>query len=268
MIDRLEQNSAETEASKTVEHSPDAQRTGERISLAFILIATFGVACALASTQLIQRLKFPADSAFFGTPKPSLDIFSAIATTVYGVCLGTFLAAVRSRQFWASPGKVLASLFALMCVLDLALALFAAWTVHSRFQLVNPTQVTQELGYIAGIWYPEFSASLGYPLAIPYLVFVVFMSRRHRLMWRLVWCGFLLFDLLIVAVYHFSFIQHFPPLVRGWYFEIAIGIPIVALALAMCGDLLWRRSIDWWTGVIGSLTVGSYSLAVGIKLFA
>ncbi len=68
-----------------------------------------------------------------------------------GVCLTTFVFAYRSGDLWGSPGKILALVFATMCLLNWALDLLAALVMKLSHAGATATRSTDNRGYIAGI---------------------------------------------------------------------------------------------------------------------
>ncbi len=166
------------------------------------------------------------------------------------------------------PGKILALVFATMCLLNWALDLLAALVMNYRMQVPLPQGATDNRGYIAGIWYRNFAPSLGYVLGLPILVYVIYKTRSERVCWRLVWIGFLVFALLIAGDMHFTFARHLPLAIQSWYFEIAIGIPVVLLAFAVCLSLARRDRLDWWTVVTAPLIIVVWVIVVLLKASA
>jgi len=172
---------------------------------------------------------------------------------------------VRSQPYWVSPGKTLAMLFATMCILDGCLDLLASTIVAGRFAAQSVPSEANPDGYPFGIWYRGFAASIGYVLALPLLLLVLIKSRQQHATWRLAWCGFLIFTIAIIAHLHFrlSLPEHW----QDWYFEVAIGIPIVLLAIAFLRGL-YRNELDWWTSLTCVPVILTWCIAVGMKSIA
>lgn len=241
----------------------------DRLSVLYLLCLTAGVGIAICVTRGIERLRFSADAVFYNLDgMHGIDAFAALVAAVYGVCLTTFIFAWRSGDLWGSPGKTLALLFATMCVLNWALDLFSAVLMNYRMLAQPPVGTPDTRGYIAGIWYRNFAPSLGYVAGLPILALVVYKTRLQRLSWRLVWIGFFIFALLIVGSMHFNADQHLPTSLRLWYFEIAIGIPIVLLTLATCFSGLRHERIDWWTTITAPLIIAVWGIGIVLKAAA
>ena len=191
-----------------------------------------------------------------------------LVAAVYGICVITFLFASRSGDFWLSPGKTLALLFATMCILNWTLEFVAAAIVNFRLGHPLPAGTPDNRGNILGIWYRSFAPALGYVVAIPVLVLAIFKSKQQTLSWRFVWIGFLVFDLLIVGFVHFDFWKYLPVQLSPRYFEIAMGIPVCLMIWAMILDLVRARPIDWWTAIIPSLIIIAWVLGTMLRLAA
>ncbi len=223
-----------------------------RLSVLYLLCLSFGMGTSLAVTRGLERLRFPADHLYYGLKRiPDADLYAALVAAVYGVCFTTFLFAWRAGNLWSSPGKILALLFTTMCVLNWTLDLIAAGVMRYRMQVQVPDAMLDAQGHIFGIWYRNLAPSLGYVCGLPVLALVVYKTSQQKFYWRLVWIGFFVFALLIVAAMHFQFDQRLPMSLGCWYFELAIGLPIVLLALAMAISLIWRERLDWWTMITG-----------------
>ena len=239
---------------------------GNRLSILYLLCVTAGIAIAITVAGGIEQLRSPADAVYYNQRGLARgEGFSMLVTAVYGVCVTTFVFAWRSGDLWGSPGKTLALLFAMMCVLNWTFDLLAAVVMHYRMQTTLPEGVTDTRGYIVGIWYRDLAPSLGYVAGLPVLALVIYQTRRQPLSWRVVWIGFVVFALLIVAAIHFDARQFLPLSLRSWYFEMAIGIPVVLLTIALCRSLWRREQIDWWTGVTAPLIVSVWGIGVVLK---
>lgn len=241
-----------------------------RLSVLYLLCLTAGVGIAISIARGIERIRFPADAFYYKLDSiQGIDTFAALVAAVYGVCITTFIFAWRSGDLWGSPGKILALLFATMCVLNWGLDLYAAVLMNYRMQLPQPAAgVPDTRGYIAGIWYSNFAPSLGYVAGLPVLAFVAYKTRRQRVSWRFVWIGFLMFALLIVSHMHFNADRYVPTSLRPWYFEMAIGIPITLLVFALCFGLLRRERIDWWTTITAPLIIAVWGIGIVLKAAA
>ena len=216
-----------------------------------------GVGIAITVTRGIEQLRFAADNWYYGkTSAAEIDRYGMMVASLYGLCLTTFLFAIRSGEIWRSPGKILAVLFASMCVLDWGLEAFAGAVTSYRISLGMPTEsptfraAADSRGYIFGIWYRSFAPSIGYVVGLPLLAFVLFKTREQRASWRVVWLGFLGFDLLAITEIFFRASSSLPLSWRPWYFEMSIGLPLTLLAAALLNALFRRQHVDWWTTVV------------------
>lgn len=240
-----------------------------RLGIQYLLCLTAGVAIAMSVTRGIDRLRFAADAFYYNLDSTqTLDAFSVLVAAVYGVCLTTVSFAIRSGNLWDSPGKILALLFATMCVLNWALDLFAAAIMNYRMQMELPVDTPDTRGFITGIWYRNFAPSIGYILGLPVLAFVVYKTRAQKVSWRMVWIGFLIFALLIVGAMHFDIDRYLPTAIANWYFELAIGIPVMLLAFATGLDLLRGQRLDWWTAITAPLIISVWCIGVVLKATA
>jgi len=243
--------------------TPDANR----LSILYLLSVTAGVGIAISISREIEYLRFPADAVYYHLDGiRNIDAFGALVAAVYGICLTTFIFAWRSGDLWSSPGKTLALLFATMCVVNWALDLVAAVVTSYRMQL--PAGVYDTRGYIFGIWYRNLAASIGYVGGLPILAIVVYKTRLQRFSWRMVWIGFFIFSLSMVGFIHFDFAEYVPRSVRPWYFELAIGIPILLLALALLVAFARRDRVDWWTTVTAPLIIAVWGIGIALKATA
>ena len=64
---------------------------------------------------------------------------------------------------------------------------------------------------------------------------------------------------------HFKFGQYVPRSLRPWYFESAIGIPVVLLILALFAALARREQVDWWTAIIVPLIIVVWGIGIALK---
>jgi hypothetical protein len=240
-----------------------------RLSILYLLCVTASVGIAISVTRGIDGLRFPADAIYYNLDGiHGIDAFAALVAAVYGVCLTTFIFAWRSGDLWGSPGKTLALLFATMCVLNWGLDLFAAVLMNYRMRVQLPVGMPDTRGYIVGIWYRNFAPSLGYVAGLPILALVAYKTRLQPFSWRIVWIGFFVFALLIVGAIHFEAGRYLPISLQPWYFEFAIGIPIVLLALATCVSLLRRDRLDWWTTLTAPLIIAVWGISIVLKATA
>lgn len=243
-----------------------ATLNADRLSIRHLLCVMAGVGIAISVSRGIEHLRFPADAVYYGVDAVGdVDVFGVLVAAVYGVCVTTFLFAWRSGDVWSSPGKTLALLFATMCVLNWALDLIAALVTNYRMQEQFAVGGPDTRGYIGGIWYRNLAPSIGYIAGLPILATVVYKTRLQRFPWRMVWIGFLTFALLIIGFIHFDLGQYVPGLVRPWYFELAIGIPIVLLVLALLVSLARHERVDWWTTIIAPLIVVVWAIGIALK---
>lgn len=254
-----------------ISHGPSASHSSpvgfQQLSIFVLLAFTAGVGLAISVSRWIALLRLPADRFFYGENYvPALSVFDAVVAGVYGVCVTAFILAVRSGNFWQSPGKTIALLFAMMCVLDWGLGTVAA--VITRFQILEENLNSGTPGFLFNIWYRDFSATLGYIAGIPVLLFVLLMTRKQPITWRLVWIGFLFFSLLIIGRNHFDFQLLLSPQWRNWYFDGAIGVPILLMLFALIFNALRRRPQDWWTIGLASVVISTWIFLVTGKLLS
>ncbi|PHQ35874.1 hypothetical protein [Rhodopirellula bahusiensis] len=225
----------------------DAKKDTRRLGIYELMLITAGIAVAFAINRGLSVMRHVPDWAWRGAESAArINGMDVLVACVYGMSLSVYLLAIRSKPFWNSPGKTLALLFATMCLLDWTLDFFASSTVALRFLVDPQAGNSNTAGYVLGIWYEQFSARLGYLFGLPVLILAIIQSRQQHLTWRLAWVGFLVFDLAIVAVLNVDSIASFPRTVLNWYFEIALGIPVVLLAIAFFRGMV-KRDLDWWT---------------------
>ena len=240
----------------------------ERLSILYLLCLTAGVAFAISAVRGIEFLRFPADELYYNLSANRLDPFAVLVATVYGVCVTTAIFAWRSGHLWDSPGKILALLFAAMCVLNWTLELFAAVLVNYQMQEPLPVGTTDTRGFIAGTWYRNFASSFGYLAGLPILALVVYRTRTQRFSWRMVWIGFFIFAVLIIGASHLGFGGFLPMWLRAWYFEFALGIPVALMAIALCLAISRREPVDWWTAATAPLIMGAWGIGIALKATA
>ncbi len=225
------------------------------LSITYLFIITTGVAVSFAVTQAIKRLRHTADVAFYAASDKveSISAQEMLVAALYGTCLVTCVLAWRSRDPWQSPGKVIALIFAVMCVLDWTIEIIAASIMYARMH--DAAAVGLEPGYILSFWYRSLAPSIGYPLALPIIAFIIYKTRHQRFYWRMVWIGFLISDLFMIGLVHTRLAMLLPITLREWLLEFVFGIPTVLIVIALAIDLARRQSIDWWTSIIAPLGI-------------
>ena len=243
-----------------------------RLSVTYLLCLMAGIGIAITIAREVEQLRFSADRIYYRKDPAEIDGFGLIVASVYGLCLTTFLFAIRSGQVWKSPGKILALLFASMCVLNWGLDGFSGAVTSSRINFALPAgfdvsqRVSNSYGYIFGIWYRNFATSVGYVVVLPLLMFVLYKTRKQPVAWRVVWMGFLAFDLLVIADIYFGTSSLMPPYLRPWYFDLAIGLPLALLAVALLTSLFRKQYIDWWTAVVSLPLLLTWCVGVGWRM--
>jgi ABC-type polysaccharide transport system permease subunit len=100
------------------------------------------------------------------------------------------------------------------------------------------------------------------------LAFVLFKTRRQQATWRVVWLGFLGFDLLVIAESFFRASESLPLVWRSWYFELSIGLPLTLLAAALLNALFRRQHVDWWTTVVSVPLLLGWGTQIAFKSIA
>jgi hypothetical protein len=249
-----------------------AQRSAGRLSIAYLLCLTAGIGIAITVARGIEQLRFSADSWYYNQDAPAeIDRGGLLVASLYGLCLTTFLFAIRSGRIWESPGKILALLFACMCLLNWGLDAFAgavasyrtSFELHTAFPIARG--VGDPRGYIAGIWYRNFAPSVGYVVALPLLAYVLVKTRNQRTAWRAVWMGFLAFDLLVIADIYFRASSFLPPNLDRWYFELALGLPLTLLAVALLDSIFRRERVDWWTAFVSLPLLVAWAIGLALK---
>ena len=252
--------------SLTIKIMSETQPPEHRLSVFYLLCLSAGVGIAISVTRAIEQLRATADSHYHGSVSPEMGIYSTLVSAIYGVCVITFIFAWRSRDLWSSPGKTLAFVFSAMCIFDWALELVAAVVMHQRMQVEWPSgTVPDTRGFIAGIWYRNLAPSVGYVFGLPILALVIAKTRSQGLLWRLVWIGFFIFSALLVGSIHFGIDRYLPTEIQFWYFEIAIGLPIWLLALALIVTLARGKRVDWWTTITAPLIITVWIVLVTVK---
>ena len=97
------------------------------LTIARLLIWTAGVAASLAVAKLINELSVDAWNRLvpYNPQATGLDASGYLTAIVYGTCLSLFLIAARTQDFWKSPGKIILMIFAMICIIDWGLTVFA-----------------------------------------------------------------------------------------------------------------------------------------------
>ncbi|WP_235908495.1 hypothetical protein [Roseiconus nitratireducens] len=233
------------------------------------MLLTAGIGVSFVVARAIEHLRFKADAYYYDLDAvPAADGFGMLVAAIYGLCLTLLVLAIHSGDLWSSPGKTLALLFATMCLFNWGLELIAALVVNGRLQTPIDPGAVDRRGYILGIWYRNFAAEVGYVASIPVLLWVIRKSKRQGFTWRLAWLGFLLFAFLIVGYVHFGVRDYVHPPLSHWYFELAIGIPIVLLIVATANAFIRRRPVDWWTALTVTPIAFVWCLGMAMKLLA
>ncbi len=233
------------------------------------MLLTAGIGIAFSVARGIEHLRFPADAHYYNLESPSsVDALGMLVVAIYGLCVTIFVFAIRSRDFWLSPGKTLALLFATMCILDWSLEFIAAAVMHVRMQTDLAPGVGDHRGYILGIWYRNFAVDVGYVACLPALLWVMCKTKNQAFYWRLAWVGFLFFALLIIGDVHLGFRTYAGSVLNSWYFEAAIGVPICLLIAAIAGSIIRRDTLDWWTTTTAIPIVSVWCIAIALKLLA
>jgi hypothetical protein len=241
----------------------------ERLGISHLMLLTAGIGVSLIAARSIERVRFAADAFYYNLEVPAdLDSHGMLIAVIYGLCLTLFILAIRTGDFWISPGKTLALLFATMCMLNWSLELIAATITHFRLQTDLKQGAVDHRGVIFGIWYREFAVSVGYVASLPVLLWAIFKSKHQALLWRLAWIGFLLFSLLIVGYIHFGLQAYLSPKLSFWYFEAAIGVPICLLIAALVGSIVRGDSVDWCTTMTTIPVIAVWLIAIAIKYVA
>ena len=247
---------------------PTTQTSTERLSLSYLLTLTAAMGAAFAIHRWIDRLRFPADAVYYHITSIETNVFSVLVAAIYGLTLTTFVFAWKSGDIWNSPGKILALLFSTMCVLNWALEFTAAGVTHARMSTPIAIGAEDERGYLLGIWYRNFAASVGYVAGLPIVAWVVYKTRKQRITWRLVWFAFLAFSILCIADLHLGLSQLLPYRIRQWYFELILGLPVIMLSYALFETVLRRERVDWWTAFTATPVIAVWCIGMVIKLAA
>ncbi|MEM7453240.1 MAG: hypothetical protein AAF456_02685 [Planctomycetota bacterium] len=230
-----------------------------RLSIMHLMMWTAGIALAITIAGGIKWLRTTAAYQYSQWPyQTEMDTFDYMAAVVYGTSVVLFLFAVRSPDFWSSPGKIVMMIMALMCVLDWVLTIAASeWVLHQSSFSQYP---------LPGIYFANLAPAVGYTLSIPLTIFILCLARTPGLRWRITWFCFLLFGTMMFLLIWVPdrTVYKLPHPVRNWYFECAIGLPMVAMFIAFSIDLIRRSKVDWWTTVACTLLPSIWLLHVSL----
>jgi hypothetical protein len=237
-----------------------------RLSIFYLLCLTAGVGISISVSRGIGQLRFPADSLYYRTETASsIDALAILVAMVYGVSLTTTFFAWKSGTLWDSPGKTLAFLFSVICVLDWSIQIAASIVMYYRMQGELVAGSPDNRPFITGIWYRNLAPAYGYAMGLPALLVAARKTKSQGLAWRMVWCSFLLFSILIIGQMHFNFEHYVPPSVSGWYFEIALGIPMILMAAAIGWNFIRGTPLDWWTTFTAPLVIATWCAGLILK---
>ena len=247
------------------------------------MIWTAGVALSLTVAKLINELGVDAWNRLvpYNPQTAGLEAFGYITAIVYGTCLSLFLIAVRTRGFWKSPGKIILMIFAMICIIDWGLTVFANSMIIQHISVtkvappasglgaVSDVSYVTASGHVLGYYYQNLPGEIGYWLGLPVLVFALIRSREESKLWKLVWIGFLCFTILMLLEFTGwrAKLVDLPMRYRVFYFPVALGIPMVAMVVAFLNDLARKHMIDWWTTLTCTLLPLAWSGMVALFLF-
>ena len=210
-----------------------------------------------------------------------MDASGYLTAIVYGTCLSLFLIAARTQDFWKSPGKIILMIFAMICIIDWGLTVFACSMIIQHISVIEAPPPASALGaisdvsyvtaggYVLGYYYQNLPGEIGYWLGIPILLFALFRSREESNLWKLVWIGFLCFTVMMLLEFTGWRAQLFslPMSYRQFYFPVVLGIPIIAMVVAYLNDLVRKHAIDWWTTLACTLLPVAWLAMVSLQLF-
>lgn len=247
----------------------ESPANSERLGISHLMLLTAGIGISLFVARSIERVRFTADSFYYNSETiGELGIAGMLVAAIYGLCVTLFILAIRTDNFWISPGKTLALLFATMCILNWSLEFIAGAVTHFRMQTELDQGAVDNRGIIFGIWYRDFAVHFGYIASLPVLLWAIVKSKHQAFSWRLAWTGFLLFSLLIIGYIHFEVQSYFHPQLAFWYFEMAIGIPICLLIGALIISFIRGDEVDWWTTMTTTPVIAAWLIAIAIKYVA
>lgn len=253
------------------------------LTITRLLIWTAGVAASLAVAKLINELSVDAWNRLvpYNPQATGLDASGYLTAIVYGTCLSLFLIAARTQDFWKSPGKIILMIFAMICIIDWGLTVFACSMIIQHISVIEAPPPASALGaisdvsyvtaggYVLGYYYQNLPGEIGYWLGIPILLFALFRSREESNLWKLVWIGFLCFTVMMLLEFTGWRAQLFslPMSYRQFYFPVVLGIPIIAMVVAYLNDLVRKHAIDWWTTLACTLLPVAWLAMVSLQLF-
>ncbi len=83
-----------------------------RLSIWQFMVVTAGVALAFSFQRGILNIRSVPDSYYYGPAGTTgVDLAAGLVAMVDGLSVAIFVLALRSKPFWAGPGKTLAMLF-------------------------------------------------------------------------------------------------------------------------------------------------------------
>ncbi len=243
-----------------------------KLTITHLLAWPVGVGLAITIARGVRWLRVTAWNGIYPQSPQNFELteYDLAVTFAYGTCLILTVFAIRSRNFWKSPGKIILMIMGLMCLIDWLLTSFASAVIIYRFiiaptpEIASAPMVTD--AQVLGIWFENFAPSIGYLFGIPLCLFILIRSK-HRIHWKIVWIAFLLFSTLMVVTLFGNF-SRFLILRPKYYFEIAAGFPAIAMLIALLIDLIRKNQIDWWTTVACTLLPSLWIAILWVKLFA
>lgn len=238
------------------------------LTIKTLLVWTAGVAIALTITKSIKSLSAAAwnQTVPYNPQETLLTSSDYLTAVVYGTCLALFLLVVASKDFWRSPGKIALMIFALICVIDWGLSVFAYTMIIQNVEVVgktiyNGTDHVLALGGIStsewvtdnfeifGVHYGNFAPRYGYLVGIPIFLWIAFKSREQSWAWKLVWFGFVFFSVAMLLRF-IGWQIPIPNLLPAYYFHVILGVPLLLMVFALASDLIRKRKVDGWTMVV------------------
>jgi hypothetical protein len=260
-----------------------AKQNDSPLTITRLMVWTAGVAVSLTVAKLLNELSVDAWNRLvpYNPQSAGLDTPGYITAIVYGTCLSLFLIAARTQNFWKSPGKIILMIFAMICIIDWGLTVFACSMIIRHISVIEAPPPASGLGavsdvsyvtvggHVLGYYYENLPGEIGYWLGIPILLFALFRSQEESRLWKLAWFGFLCFTVMMLLEFTGWRAQLFklPVSYRLFYFPIALGVPIIAMVVAYLNDLLKRHSIDWWTTLACTLLPIAWLAMVSLHLF-
>ena len=260
-----------------------ATQNDSPLTIGRLMIWTAGVAVSMAAAKLINELSVDAWNRLVpSNPQAAgLEVMDYLAAFVYGTCLSLFLIGARTRDFWKSSGKIILMIFALICIIDWSLTIFANSMIISHISVVevpppaNGFSAVSDVSYVTpggivfGYYYQNLPGEIGYWRGIPVLLLALYRSREQSKLWKFVWIGFLCFTTLMLLLFTGwqERLFHLPSRYRVFYFIVALGIPIVAMVVAYLNDLIRKHHVDWWTTLACTLLPVAWLVMVTVHLF-